>query len=99
MPLKTDHVPYFPPQFRAAQPGYVPGQQAGRHPARLNEARLSDEVEADLRKIVELGFARTLRDQPHTYEVRRIIKAFVDAQWLAEFDAKLAEYQRLGAPA
>jgi len=69
------------------------------HPARLNEARLSDEVEADLRKIVELGFARTLRDQPHTYEVRRIIKAFVDAQWLAEFDAKLAEYQRLGAPA
>ncbi len=56
-------------------------------------------MEADLRKIVELGFARALRDQPHTYEVRRIIKAFVDAQWLAEFDAKLAEYQRLGAPA
>jgi hypothetical protein len=25
--------------------------------------------------------------------VRRILKAFVDAQWLSEFDARLAEYQ------
>ena len=28
-----------------------------------------------------------------SYEVRRILKAFVDAQWLAEFDARLASYQ------
>lgn len=63
------------------------------HPARSNEARLSDDVEADLRKVVELGFARTLRDQPHTYEVRRIIKAFVDAQWLADFESRLAQYK------
>ena len=27
------------------------------------------------------------------YEVRRILKAFVDAQWLADFDARLAGYQ------
>jgi hypothetical protein len=27
------------------------------------------------------------------YEVRRILKAFVDAQWLADFDARLAAYQ------
>jgi hypothetical protein len=26
------------------------------------------------------------------FEVRRIIKAFVDAQWLTEFDQRLAEY-------
>jgi hypothetical protein len=62
------------------------------HPARGNDAKLADEVESDLRKIIELGFLRALRDQPHTYEVRRIIRAFVDAQWLGEFDAKLAEY-------
>ena len=32
---------------------------------------------------------------PHTdeqFEVRRILKAFVDAQWLADFDGRLAEY-------
>ncbi|MGB8022436.1 MAG: DUF4194 domain-containing protein [Candidatus Nanopelagicales bacterium] len=62
------------------------------HPARNNEARLADEVESDLRRIVDLGFLRSMRDQPHTYEVMRVIKAFVDAQWLADFDARLAEY-------
>lgn len=66
------------------------------HPSRGNEARLADEVESDLRKIVDLGFLRPLRDQPHTYEVMRVIKAFVDAQWLADFDTRLAEY--LDAP-
>jgi hypothetical protein len=27
------------------------------------------------------------------YEVRRILKAFVDGQWLADFDARLGEYR------
>src|SRR5438105_10155778 len=27
------------------------------------------------------------------FEVRRILKAFVDAQWLADFDGRLAAYQ------
>lgn len=64
------------------------------HPARSHEAKLADAVEADLNKIVELGFVRRLRAQAHTYEVRRVLKAFVDAQWLADFDQRLAEYLR-----
>jgi hypothetical protein len=34
------------------------------------------------------------------YEVRRILKAFVDGQWLGEFDARLAAYtaQLAGTP-
>jgi hypothetical protein len=28
-------------------------------------------------------------------EVRRILKAFVDAQWLADFDKRLIEYRQL----
>ena len=27
------------------------------------------------------------------FEVQRIVKAFVDAQWLGEFDARLAAYR------
>jgi hypothetical protein len=34
-----------------------------------------------------------LKGQDHQFEVRRILKAFVDAQWLAEFDRRLAEYR------
>lgn len=62
-------------------------------PAGSNETRLIDQVDAHLNKIVELGFVRRLRGQEQMFEVRRILKAFVDAQWLAEFDQRLAEYQ------
>lgn len=64
-----------------------------------NEARLIDQIESTLNKVVELGFLRKLKPvgsgavgAAH-YEVRRILKAFVDAQWLTEFDARLAAYQ------
>jgi hypothetical protein len=65
-------------------------------PASSNEARLIDQLDTHLNKIVELGFLRKLKSaagQSATFEVRRILKAFVDAQWLADFDARLAAYQ------
>lgn len=64
-----------------------------------NEARLIDQIETTINKVAELGFLQRLKPAgrastcPATYEVRRILKAFVDAQWLAEFDARLAIYQ------
>lgn len=63
-------------------------------PAGSNEAKLIDRVDATLNKIAELGYVRRLRGQSHMIEVRRIIKAFVDAQWLAHFDERLAEYRQ-----
>lgn len=68
-------------------------------PEGSNEARLIDQIESTINKVVELGFLHKLKAAsgaaagPSSYEVRRILKAFVDAQWLAEFDARLAEYQ------
>jgi hypothetical protein len=64
-------------------------------PDSSNEARLVDQIEAHINRIVELGFLRRLKSAsgPPSFEVRRILKAFVDAQWLAEFDARLAAYQ------
>jgi hypothetical protein len=61
-------------------------------PESSNEARLVDQTDAQLTKIVELGFLRRIAGQEAAYEVRRILKAFVDGQWLAEFDQRLAEY-------
>lgn len=63
-------------------------------PAGSNETRLIDQVDTHLNKVAELGFVRRLRGQEKMFEVRRIIKAFVDAQWLSEFDRRLAEYQQ-----
>jgi hypothetical protein len=68
-----------------------------------NEAKLIDQLETQLNKVVELGFLRRLKpsssaQQPVHYEVRRILKAFVDAQWLTDFDARLAAYRlQIGA--
>lgn len=63
-------------------------------PVGSDEAKLVDQVDTTLNKIVELGFIRRLHGHEQTIEVRRIIKAFVDAQWLADFDERLAEYRQ-----
>ncbi len=63
-------------------------------PSGSNEVKLIDQVDTTLNKIAALGFIRRLRGQPQMIEVRRIIKAFVDAQWLADFDQRLAEYRQ-----
>jgi hypothetical protein len=62
-------------------------------PAGSNEARLVDQVDTHLNRIADLGFVRRLRGQEQMIEVQRILKAFVDAQWLGEFDQRLAAYR------
>src|SRR5712691_755331 len=58
-----------------------------------NEARLMDRVDADIKRIVEIGFLRRLRGSEDRFEVRRILKSFVDAKWLGEFERRLADYK------
>jgi Domain of unknown function (DUF4194) len=68
-------------------------------PPSTNEARLVDNIETHINRVVEMGFLRKLRGQDDLYEVRRIIKAYVDGQWLSDFDARLEEYlAELGDP-
>jgi Domain of unknown function (DUF4194) len=64
-------------------------------PATSNEARLFDQLDAHINKAVELGFLRVVKNAEQTYEVRRILKAFVDGQWLADFATKMAAYEAL----
>jgi Domain of unknown function (DUF4194) len=64
-------------------------------PASTNEARLADKIDSCISRAVDLGFLRPAKNAEPVYEVRRILKAFVDAQWLADFDARLAEYAAL----
>ncbi len=58
-----------------------------------NEARIIDQIDRHINKLVEYGFLRRLKDSSGQFEVRRIIKAVVDSDWLADFDRRLAEYQ------
>jgi hypothetical protein len=45
-----------------------------------------------MQKIVDLGFLRPIKRGGEAFEVRRILAAFVDAQWLSELDRRLADY-------
>jgi hypothetical protein len=57
-----------------------------------NQARLEDRIDSQIRRVVELGFLRPLKGQPDQFEVSRILKAFVDAQWLGQLAARLEDY-------
>ena len=57
-----------------------------------NEARTVDIIDRTINKVVDLGFLRRMPKQDNQFEVRRVLKAFVDGQWLSDFDSRLAEY-------
>ena len=62
-------------------------------PETADETRLFQRIDSHIKKAIDLGFLRRLRGEQDRYEVRRILKTFVDAQWLREFDERLAEYR------
>jgi hypothetical protein len=62
-------------------------------PSGVNEARLVDKIDSHISKVVELGFVRRLPGKENSIEVRRILKAYIDAHWLSEMDQRLKEYQ------
>ncbi len=62
-------------------------------PEHSNEAKIVEQIDSHINRLVEYGFLRRLKSDEEGYEVRRIIRAMVDASWLGEFDRKLKEYQ------
>lgn len=59
-----------------------------------NEARVLQQVDQTISQIEKLGFLRELRGKhgAGSFEVRRILKAYVDTETMADFAAKLEEY-------
>jgi len=60
-------------------------------PPRSSEAQLVDQIDAHIKKLVDLKALRQTK-QAGAYEVRRHIKALVDAQVLNDFNELLATY-------
>lgn len=65
-------------------------------PTTTNEAKVVDQIGGHVNKVVELGFLRPLRGREDEYEVVRLIKAFVDGEWLERL---LAAYRPLASGA
>ncbi|PPK96162.1 uncharacterized protein DUF4194 [Kineococcus xinjiangensis] len=73
-------------------------------PTSTHHTRLVDHVDALIARVVEMGFLRPVDgggqqggqqggQRGDQFEVRRVLKAYVDAQWLSDFDARLAGYR------
>ena len=58
-----------------------------------NDAKLLDRIDTQINRVIDLGFLRRLRARDDQFEVQRILKAFVDAQWLGELETRLVEYR------
>ena len=57
-----------------------------------NEVQFIRKVESYIHKVYELGFLRYLGKDREKIEVKRLIKPFVDNQWLNEFEERMKEY-------
>jgi len=63
-------------------------------PETANEAKLMERIDSHIRRAEDLGFLRRLQSGEDAFEVRRILKAFVDAQWLGELNERLEAYRQ-----
>jgi hypothetical protein len=59
------------------------------------DVQLVREVDRLIGKASELGFLRPLKSGSGDYEVRRVLKAYVDGEWLDQFQARLCAYLEL----
>lgn len=61
-------------------------------PDSVAEHRIIDKVDTTIKQVAEMGFLRQLRGTADQWEVRRILKAYVDAETLGNYATKLEEY-------
>ena len=61
-----------------------------------NEMKFRQSLEHTIGQVVQLGFLQKLKGSEDEYEVRPVLRSFVDAQWLSNFNEKLAEYEAHG---
>ena len=61
-------------------------------PEKSNEARIVDNIDAYINKLIEFHFLRKLSNQTAEYEVKRILKARITVDTLQEIKNKLYEH-------
>lgn len=61
-------------------------------PDATNETKIRRDIEININRVKELGFLRQLRSADDQFEVRPILRAFVDGQFLSDLDAELDRY-------
>lgn len=59
-----------------------------------NEAKLIGNIDRHIERVEKMGFLRRLRGSEDSFEVQRILRSFVNAEWLNHFNERLEAYKR-----
>lgn len=62
-------------------------------PEKSNEAKIEEQMNATITKVIDLGFLRKLKTNTEQLEIQRFLTGLVDAEWTASLNDKLKEYQ------
>ena len=60
---------------------------------RPDEVFTEDQIESYIRKAEDLDLLKALKADPPAYEIRPIVKALVDADWLQNLDERIGAYR------
>ena len=58
-----------------------------------NEAKMVADIDKHINRIEKMGFLRRLRGSEDHFEVQRILRSFVNAEWLHHFNERLNMYR------
>lgn len=58
-----------------------------------NEAKMMADIDKHIDRIEKMGFIRRLRGNEDSFEVQRILRGFVNAEWLQEVNERLEMYR------
>ncbi len=59
-----------------------------------SEAKREDALNRHINRAVELGLLKALKDDDQRFEIQRITKALINADWLGDMEQKLAEFKQ-----
>ena len=65
-------------------------------PVPAKEMKYRQTIEHIISQVMQLGFLQKMKGSEDEYEVRPVLRRFVDAQWLSDFADRLAEYEEHG---
>jgi hypothetical protein len=61
-----------------------------------DEAKIVNEINRHIDRVRDMGFLRRLAGQEDTYEVQRILRSFINAEWMNNMSEKLEAYRQGG---
>jgi hypothetical protein len=62
-----------------------------------DEAKRAADISRNIERIKEMGFLRKLSGQEHSYEVQRILRSFINAEWMNQVNTRLEEFRLIQA--